>query len=85
MTLLERERELSELTTALSDAWEGRGRFVLVEAPAGLGKSSLVRAALDDADGFTVLRARTSSSSSVPPSCGWASPRPPTISPRHSR
>ena len=58
MTLLERERELSELTTALSDAWEGRGRFVLVEAPAGLGKSSLVRAALDDADGFTVLRAR---------------------------
>ena len=58
VTLLERERELSELTTALSDAREGRGRFVLVEAPAGLGKSSLVRAALEDADGFTVLRAR---------------------------
>ena len=31
---------------------------MLVEAPAGLGKSSLVRAALEDADGFTVLRAR---------------------------
>ena len=41
-TLLERERELTELADALTDAQRGRGRVVLVEAPAGLGKTSLL-------------------------------------------
>jgi DNA-binding CsgD family transcriptional regulator len=58
--LLERERELTELGTALTEAQEGRGHVVLVEAPAGLGKTSLLRAASETAAeaGFTCLRAR---------------------------
>ncbi|MDQ3647249.1 MAG: AAA family ATPase [Actinomycetota bacterium] len=61
-TLLERERELSEFRGALSEAQEGRGRVVLVEAPAGLGKTSLLRAAFEAAAeaGFVCLRARAS-------------------------
>ena len=59
-TLLERERELHELNRALTEAQRGRGQFVLVEAPAGLGKTSLLRAAFNSAveNGFTCLRAR---------------------------
>ena len=59
-TLLERERELTALGEALADASERRGRVVLIEAPAGLGKTSLVRAASDTAAerGFACLRAR---------------------------
>jgi predicted ATPase len=58
--LLERERELEELRRALSEARAGRGRVVLVEGVAGLGKTSLLRATLDAAaeEGFTCLRAR---------------------------
>lgn len=58
--LLERERELVELAAALTDAQQGRGRVVLVEAPAGIGKTSLLRAACRTAvdAGFTYLRAR---------------------------
>ena len=61
-TLLERERELSELEGALTKARAGRGGVVLVEAPAGLGKTSLLRAASETAaeTGFTCLRARAS-------------------------
>jgi predicted ATPase len=59
-TLLEREHELAELRDALADAQDGRGRVVLVEAPAGLGKTSLLRAASETAggEGFACLRAR---------------------------
>jgi DNA-binding CsgD family transcriptional regulator len=61
-TLLERERELTALGEALADASERRGRVVLIEAPAGLGKTSLVRAASDSAAerSFSCLRARAS-------------------------
>ena len=61
-TLLERERELTALGDALADAAERRGRVVLIEAPAGLGKTSLLRAASDSAgeQGFSCLRARAS-------------------------
>jgi DNA-binding CsgD family transcriptional regulator len=61
-TLLERERELSELGELLSEAQRGRGQVVLVEAPAGLGKTSLLRAASEKAaeTGFSCLRARAS-------------------------
>jgi DNA-binding CsgD family transcriptional regulator len=61
-TLLERDRELSELGNALTEAQGGRGRVVLVEAPAGLGKTSLLRAAAETAAGagFACLRARAS-------------------------
>jgi DNA-binding CsgD family transcriptional regulator len=59
-TLLERERELAEVGDALTEARRGHGRMVLVEAPAGLGKTSLLRAASEAAAeaGFTCLRAR---------------------------
>jgi DNA-binding CsgD family transcriptional regulator len=59
-TLLERERELAELADALDAAEDGRGNVVLLEAPAGLGKTSLLRAAAEAATarGFTCLRAR---------------------------
>jgi DNA-binding CsgD family transcriptional regulator len=59
-TLLERERELEALDDALTQSGLGRGQVVLLEAPAGLGKTSLLRAASDAAAGmgFTCLRAR---------------------------
>ena len=59
-TLLERERELAELGHALTEAQQGGGQFVLVEGPAGLGKTSLLRATLKTAveAGFMCLRAR---------------------------
>jgi DNA-binding CsgD family transcriptional regulator len=59
-TLLERESELAELNDALGAAEAGRGNVVLIEAPAGLGKTSLLRAAAESAaaGGFTCLRAR---------------------------
>src|SRR5215468_4136241 len=60
--LLERERELTALASALRDAERGRGGVVLVEAPAGLGKTSLLKAACEAASeaGFACLRARAS-------------------------
>ncbi|ADB49557.1 helix-turn-helix transcriptional regulator [Conexibacter woesei] len=59
-TLLERRDELAALRAALAQARAGRGGVTIVEAPAGLGKTSLLRAAaeLAVADGFTCLRAR---------------------------
>ena len=59
-TLLERDRELVEIEVCLSDAREGGGRVVVVEASAGLGKTTLLRTALELADdaGFICLRAR---------------------------
>jgi tetratricopeptide (TPR) repeat protein len=59
-TLLEREQELAGLADALDAAEAGRGNVVLLEAPAGLGKTSLLRAAAESAadGGFACLRAR---------------------------
>jgi DNA-binding CsgD family transcriptional regulator len=60
--LLERERELEALGNAVTEARLGRGRMVVVEAAAGLGKTSLLKAASNAADeaGFDCLRARAS-------------------------
>jgi ATP/maltotriose-dependent transcriptional regulator MalT len=61
-TLLERDLEVSELGDALTQAQQGGGRLVVIEAPAGLGKTSLLRAACQfaDAAGVACLRARAS-------------------------
>jgi tetratricopeptide (TPR) repeat protein len=59
-TLLERELELNELANVVADAGRGQGRFVLVEAAAGLGKTTLLGAAAEIAarENITCLRAR---------------------------
>ena len=59
-TLLERGVELQDLHNALSEAQHDRGQFVLIEGPAGIGKTSLLSATFDAASdmGFTCLRAR---------------------------
>jgi DNA-binding CsgD family transcriptional regulator len=60
--LLERERELAAFASALREAERGRGGVVLVEAPAGLGKTSLLKVACEAASeaGFACLQARAS-------------------------
>jgi len=58
--LLERSEELARIESALADARTGRGRFVVVEGPAGIGKTALLAAARIAAaeDGMRVLRSR---------------------------
>jgi len=58
--LLERDGELVELSRAAASACAGRGGMVVIEAHAGLGKTSLLRASRDGgaANGLTVLTAR---------------------------
>src|SRR5215218_3888903 len=59
--LVEREAELSALSTAVEDAVDGRGRLVVVEGPAGIGKTRLLRSVAQvaaDGDAMRVLVAR---------------------------
>src|SRR5215208_4649528 len=58
--LLERSRELARIQSALAAARSGRGTFVVVEGPAGIGKTALLAAARTVAasDGMHVLRSR---------------------------
>jgi len=58
--LLERERELAELDALIEQACEGRGRSIVVEGPAGIGKSRLLTEARGRADGMLVPSARGS-------------------------
>lgn len=57
--LLEREAELGELRSLLDDAEAGHGRLLVIEGPAGTGKSALVAAAgeLAERRGLRVLAA----------------------------
>jgi DNA-binding CsgD family transcriptional regulator len=58
--LLERSAELARLEAALGEARLGRGRFVVIEGPAGIGKTALLaaaRAAAGDSE-MCVLRSR---------------------------
>lgn len=59
-SLLERERELEILGQHFDRAREGAGSLLVVEGPAGIGKTSLLRAAAELARerGMTVLQAR---------------------------
>ena len=58
--LLERSEELARIESALAEARSGRGTFVVVEGPAGIGKTALLTAARTAAadGGMRVLRSR---------------------------
>jgi DNA-binding CsgD family transcriptional regulator len=58
--LLERNVELARIESALAEARTGRGRFLVIEGPAGIGKTALLAAARTAAaeGGMRVLRAR---------------------------
>ena len=60
--LLERERELARMSGRLGEARAGCGGFVVIEGPAGIGKTSLLRAvrALGHQTGMQVLDGRGS-------------------------
>jgi DNA-binding CsgD family transcriptional regulator len=59
-TLLERSEELAHIESVLEDARSGRGRFLVIEGPAGIGKTALLAAARGTAtdEGMLVLRSR---------------------------
>jgi DNA-binding CsgD family transcriptional regulator len=59
-TLLDREPELAALRAAIDAAAAGTGGVVIVDGPAGIGKTELLRAARDHAleSGMTVLAGR---------------------------
>jgi DNA-binding CsgD family transcriptional regulator len=59
-SLLERDHELARIEAAFAEAREGRGTFVVLEGPAGIGKTALLAAArIAAADaGMRVLRSR---------------------------
>ena len=58
--LLERDRELERIRRRLRLAREGRGGAIAVEGPAGIGKTAMLEAAREVAEGeaFRVMRAR---------------------------
>ena len=58
--LLERNEELARIESALAEARTGRGRFLVIEGPAGMGKTALLAAARTEAaeGGMRVLRSR---------------------------
>jgi len=58
--LLERSDELARIESALDRACGGRGTFVVVEGPAGIGKTAVLTAARSSAAGLGMraLRAR---------------------------
>ncbi|MGI8594407.1 MAG: AAA family ATPase [Solirubrobacteraceae bacterium] len=58
--LLEREAEMSRICSALDDVSRGEGALLVIEGPAGIGKSRLLAEACGHAEpaGLQVLRAR---------------------------
>ena len=58
--LLERNEQLARIESALAEARAGRGTFVVIEGPAGIGKTALLAAARAAAadGGMRVLRSR---------------------------
>src|SRR5919201_4541035 len=58
--LLERSGELARIESAMAQACSGRGTFVVIEGPAGIGKTALLAAARTAAAsaGMRVLRSR---------------------------
>src|SRR6266508_117634 len=60
--LLERSGELARIESALTEARSGTGALVVVEGPAGIGKTAVLEAtrAAASASGLRALRARGS-------------------------
>jgi DNA-binding NarL/FixJ family response regulator len=60
LAILERDKELAVMSGAVADAAAGRGAFVFVEGPAGIGKTTLLHAAcaIPGEPGPQVLTAR---------------------------
>ncbi len=58
--LLERDRELGQIRRHLQRALDSQGNVLIIEGPAGIGKTTMLTAARDAAkgEGFRVLRAR---------------------------
>src|SRR6266700_3679933 len=58
--LLERNAELARIESALAEVRTGRGRFLVIEGPAGIGKTALLAEARTAAveGGMRVLRSR---------------------------
>ena len=58
--LLERKEEVARIESALAEARTGRGRFLVIEGPAGIGKTALLAATRTVAadTGMQVLRSR---------------------------
>ena len=52
--MLEREPDLAACRMALDGAVHGRGRYLVIEGPAGIGKTSLLRVFLDTVSGARV-------------------------------
>ena len=67
MVVLERAEQLGALDAWLEDARRGHGRLVFVAGEAGVGKTTLVRAALDRARGRAVLAVSGCDGSATPP------------------
>lgn len=60
--LVERERELAVLRSAVDRARQGDGALIVIRGPAGIGKSSLLDALLrEPGDGVSSMRARCAS------------------------
>src|SRR3954470_21348989 len=72
MELVGREAERARLQALLDGARAGRSGALLLHGEAGIGKSALLRWAIDAADGFQVLRAHGMESESDIPYAGLA-------------
>jgi DNA-binding CsgD family transcriptional regulator len=68
-----REREISELTTALDDAFAGRGRMAMLVGEPGIGKTRTAEelAAIAKSRGGNVLWGRCPEESGAPPYWPW--------------
>jgi DNA-binding CsgD family transcriptional regulator len=67
-----RTDERARLTALLDAAREGRSGTLLIHGPPGIGKTALLKCAIDEAHDFTVLRARGMESESDIPFAGLA-------------
>ncbi len=63
MEFVGREQELHNLNMYLKEVKNGKGRVVLVEGPAGIGKTALIERFLKDLEDVEILKSRCESSS----------------------